>query len=301
MRDFFNKIPKLIKKLTMNKFKIFAVFLFLISTSCYAQKLKDKLQGNWVCTNILDQQGNKTIGKFGDSNEFLKFSFEKGELSIVEAPFDRGIKMPIKFGNDNIDLFPSAVIELPERVYKIISVDSNNLVLSTKNKKGEQINYHFQNQNRLLRDPNLNVFDIGQILIKHLKVSKDSKGANRVSEYSISNNRENLYPSPVFDDFASATFGQYVSINFVFPESFPFEKASDELIVDFDVTKGGATNIKVEKGINDEVNSEIIKILEKSSKKWIPLKLDKNPIQSTLRLHFVFYQGVGNFGFKSTK
>jgi hypothetical protein len=58
--------------------KLATLILLIISGTSYSQKLKDKLQGDWVCTKILDLKGNVASGKFGESSEYLKFSFVKG-------------------------------------------------------------------------------------------------------------------------------------------------------------------------------------------------------------------------------
>ena len=268
----------------------------------YSQKLKDKLQGDWVCTKIVNTKGNTASGKFGESNEYLKFSFVKGNLSITEAPFDRGIKMPIKYDNDFIDLFPQAVYELPERKYTIKSLDGSNLILSTKNQNGETIDYHFINQDKLLKELSTGgqIIDNGLIIIKHLKLSKEAKGANRVSEYRISNESESLYPSPIFNDYASASFGHYFSINFVFPKTYQLETLSEELIIDFDLNDNGVSNIKVVQGLSNEINALVIKIIEKTSKKWDSLEINGQSIKTTLRFHFIFYLGVAELGIKFT-
>lgn len=268
------------------------IVLIIISGTTYSQKLKDRLQGDWVCTKIVDSKGNPASGKFGASNEYLKFSFDKANLSITEAPFDRGINMPIKYDTDFIDLFPQAVYELPERKYIVKKLEASDLILSTKNQNGETIDYYFINQSKLLNELSKGeqVIDNGLIIIKHLKLSKEAKGANRVSEYRISN--ESLYPSPIFNDNASASFGHYFSINFVFPKTYQLETASEEMIIDFDVDDKGVSNIKVVQGINNEIDASTIKIIEKTTKKWVPLKVNGQPIKTTLRFHFVFFLGV---------
>ena len=275
--------------------KRLTIFLLLLSSISYSQSLKNKLQGEWVCTRILDSNGNTTSGKFGSSDEYLKFNFAKGNLFITKAPFDMGIKMPIKFGNDYIDLFPQAVYQLPERKYTVNSINDDSLVFITNNNNGENIYYHFNNQQRLLKSISNNhiTIDEGLIIIKHLKLSK---GANRVSGYQISNKPENLYPSPIFNDKASATFGDYFSINFTFPKTYKPDTISDELIIDFDVTDKGVQNIKMIQGLNDEINASVIQIIEKTNNKWHPLKIDGQVINTTLRFHFVFFSGIQNLG-----
>jgi len=266
-------------------------FLLLFGTTTYSQSLKEKLQGDWVCIEILDTNGNITSGKFSNSNEYLKFSFVKGDLSITEAPFDMGIKMPIKYGDDYIDLFPEAVYNVPERKYSIGSINNDSLILLTYNENGEKIFYHLINQAKLLKEVSTDkrVIDEGLIIIKCIKSSKNSNEGNNTSEYRISNDSENLYPGPIFNDNTFAAFGEYFTNNFVFPKTYPLDSVSNELIVDFDVTDKGVQNIKLIQGLNDEINATVIKLIEKTNKKWKPLEINKSSINATLRFHFIFY------------
>jgi hypothetical protein len=270
-----------------------AVLLLLsLSQFSHSQKLKDRLQGNWVCTEILDSLGNKATGKFGASDEYLKFSFVKGNLNFTEAPFDVGLDMPVTFGNDYIDLFPMAVYEVPEKIYTVKSLDKDNLVLATKNEERQTIYYHFLNQASLMNDLKEGnpVIDNGIILIKHLK-SQGSNGINRVGEYIIGNKKENLFPGPCFKDQATAYFSFWFAQRFEFPKTYPMETVSPEMILDFDVNAEGIDNVKVVQGINDEIDASVIKIINSSGKKWKPLKVDDQVINSTLRFHFIFYLG----------
>ncbi|MFZ1801045.1 MAG: hypothetical protein WAU24_14350 [Chitinophagaceae bacterium] len=280
------------------KMKQLTIFFLFLSSISYSQSLKDKLQGEWVCTKILDTTGNKISGKFGSSDDYLKFDFAKGNLSITRAPFDEGIKMPIKFGNDYIDLFPQAVYDLPERKYTVYLVTDDSLILKTNNNMNESIYYYFINQQGLLKKISNNQINIdeGFVIIKHLKLSKDSKGANRVSDYQINNQLENLYLSPIFNDNASAVFGDYFSINFTFPKTYQPDTISNELIIDFDVTDKGVQNIKMIQGLDDEINASVIKIIEMTKNKWQPVKIDGQLMDATLRFHFVFYLSIQNLG-----
>lgn len=280
-----------LKTLTMKHLTV--LFFLSFSALIYSQSIKDALQGDWVCTQIIDSAGNKTIGKFGYSDEFLKFSFVKNSMFLIEAPFDKGIKLLLEYGKDYIDLFPGAIYELPERKYTIKSIDESNLVLTTKNTEKQLIEYHFTNQADIkvdLSDEN-RFMDIGSIAIKHHKPDKDSHGANRVSEYKISNNKANFRVCPKFIDSESACFGDYFSINFKFPDSYKLDEISDELIVDFNVTGEGAQDIKIIKGLNEEMDASFIKTFEGTTKKWKPVIIDGKAVNTKLRLHFVFYLG----------
>ncbi len=263
----------------------------------YSQNLKDKLQGEWVCTNILDINGNKTSGKFGNFDAYLKFDFAKGNLSITRAPFDEGIKREIRFGSDYIDLFPQTAYWIPESRYTVYLVTDDSLILKTNNNKNGIIYYYFINQQKLLKEISNNHvnFDEGLIVIKHLRSSKNSHGANRVSDYKINNQLENLFPSPIFKDNSSDDFGDYFSTNFTFPKTYQPDTVSNELIVDFDVTDKGIENIKMIQGVDNEINASVIKIIEKTKNNWQPVKINGQLTNATLRFHFIFYLGIQKF------
>lgn len=276
--------------------KLTTFILLLTTLASFSQSLKDKLQGNWICTKILDRQGNPAVGKFGESNEYLKFSFDKKMINITEAPFDSGFKRDVVFEADSIDLFPKAVIELPERIYKVRSIDVANLVLTTQNEKGGWIDYHFINETVILKNTpaSKEVIDNGGIFIKHFKKNEQSSGANRLSEYVLTN--EKLFVSPLFRD--AATFGHWCTIHFVFPKKYPLDTLSDELIVEFDIDeKGAVSNAKVVQELGNELDELIIKLIRKTNKKWVPVKVNGQPIKSTLRFHFVFLLGIAELQF----
>ncbi|MBK7711364.1 MAG: hypothetical protein IPJ37_10740 [Bacteroidales bacterium] len=89
--------------------------IFTLSPLTYSQNIKDKLQ----IKLHKNSAGNSGSGKFGESNEYLKFSFKNDILTIMEAPFDKGIDLTIKFGDDFFDTFPEALDEIPERIYSV--------------------------------------------------------------------------------------------------------------------------------------------------------------------------------------
>jgi len=70
-----------------------------------SQSLKTEVQGEWICTKIVDSNNVETFGKFGHSKEFLCFMFKKNTLRIQEVPFDYGMIIPeLKFEKDQIKL-----------------------------------------------------------------------------------------------------------------------------------------------------------------------------------------------------
>jgi hypothetical protein len=297
-------------------------FLIIVLITCsltsFSQNLKTKLQGDWVCIAILDSSGDSTEGKFGASNEYLRFRFRKGYISFNKSPVDNSLEIPIKYKKDYFEFanssrtesqgglqlydrnpVPNTDINIPERRYFVDSISDKMLILSTLDSNGESIYYHLVNQKsfyNLLNDNS--TIDIGYVIVKHIKTSKDSQGANRVAEYIVSNREENLYPSPIFSDYSNSSFGHFVSINFVFPKTHKIGVISEELIVDFLVdNKGAVSDIKIIKGIGVYYDATIMEIIAKTKKKWKPIRLNNELVSTTIRAHFIFYLDVVDLGF----
>lgn len=294
--------------------KTFFLILILLSLVGFSQDLKTKLQGEWVCTGIFDSSGDTTSGKFGSSNEYLRFKFRKGYLSMNESPIDNTFEFPINYRMDYFEFFdnsnsslpqpglqfydkqqvPNIDFQIPESMYFVNFVNSNQIVLSTFGSNKEKIFYNFTRQEYFIANqPNEKlVTDIGYVIIKHLRQSKDAKGANRVAGYYVTNNTENLYPAPLFKHYSGTTFGHYVSINFKFPNSYDLGLVSEEMIIEFDVNQEGVSNINVIKGLSDYFDSSIVKIIKKTNNNWIPVKNNGSFINTRLRVHFIFYLDV---------
>lgn len=293
--------------------KLLLLILMSLSLTGFSQKLKTRLQGEWVCTGIFDSSGDSTSGKFGASNEYLRFKFRKGYLSMNESPVDNTLEFPIKYKTDyfefvfnsNLSLqpgfqryekqqVPDIDFQIPESKYFVDFINNNQIVLSTLSSNKDTIFYNFTKQEYFINNQSNEklITDIGYVIIKHLKLSKDSKGANRVAQYFVTNNTENLYPAPLFKDYSETTFGHYVSINFKFPNAYELGTVSEELIIEFDVNKKGVSNISVIKGLSDYFDSAIVKIIEKTNKKWIPVKINDNYINTRVKVHFIFYLDV---------
>jgi hypothetical protein len=70
--------------------KALIVCLIFFSNYNYGQSLKKDLAGSWICNKIIDSQMLETNGKFGKSNEFLKFTFNKSYVSVVSPLVRQG-------------------------------------------------------------------------------------------------------------------------------------------------------------------------------------------------------------------
>lgn len=273
--------------------KVLTFIALLAVTTTHAQALKEQLQGDWVCTKILDEKGNPTNGKFGEPNEYLRFSFDKNNLSITEAPFDRaGMGLPVTFYSNYVDVFPFAAYQLPERKYVVKSISEDHVVLQTRNDKDEPIEYHFLNQAKLKDAPRGDrLIDVGLIGIKRLVAANDGKRSRAGYEYGIENGVDQLYACPVFNDKRTLNFGSFVASNFIFPDDYPFGTASEELVLEFDLLDKQVSNVKIVQGLSESMNAAITRVVEKTNRKWETLEENGTPVKTTLRFHFVFYLG----------
>lgn len=274
--------------------KHLTLLLIVLSGTVYSQKLKDRIQGDWVCVGIWDSKGQPTVGKFGEPTEYLKFSFKKGKLSISEAPFDKGLGIDVTFKDDKIiDLLPTAVYELPERIYEVSDLTTDQMTLTTKGQNGEPITYKFLNQKNFSKDIENKVVDHGILIVQHLRLSKtDTKSINRAFEYRVSNDTIFLGPSPTFEYPQGGSWGQIFSFNIKLPKNFKLDEPTNEMIVDFNVTADGVSNIKIVNGLSAELDTEVIRVLEKLRKSWKPVVIDDKPVKTTSRFHLYFYMTI---------
>jgi hypothetical protein len=265
--------------------------LIVLSNLVYSQKLKDRLEGEWVCLGITDSNGRPTHGKFGEPDEYLRFRFNKKTLEISEAPYDMIVSMNLAFNENSFDWAPNATIDLPERIYYVKELDSTRMTLTTRNESTE-ITYHFVNQKNYPVQKE-RMIDNGAMIIKHIQFTKKNpNNINRTFETRISNDPFFLSPAPKFDYPTGGSFGQILSHKIMLPKDFKPDVVSDEMIVDFEVSDKGAGNFKITKGLGDELDAEVLTAMKKLGKSWKPIVVDGKPITSTCRFHLFFYKTV---------
>lgn len=272
--------------------------IFFYCASVSGQSLKESLSGSWICNRIIDSANVETKGKFGDSGDFLKLTFEKKALAFTQAPFDAGlrIKYSVKNADSTINLALGDFQPFTETKYRIRHLSEKYLILQTRNNKNNSIYYVFRNQSDFTKSiTDTTETDCGTILVKHLRLKGEGRGTNRVAEYIIHTNNTLYYPTPIFDDKATAEFGHSFSINFSFPEDYPIDSLSNELEVQFDVSSEGAENFIITKSSSIEFDKRTLQELEKSKKNWKPVIVNGEPVKSIIKLHFYFYLGTMNY------
>src|SRR6478735_8492937 len=125
--------------------------LFFLTSYCsfsQIQNLKDKLQGAWLCTKITNPDGDTVRGEFGPSGEYLRFSFESKYVSISQAPFDKGLLLPINFEGDSFDPILEINWFLPYLKYTVQEIDEDHLVIAGITLEGNPVLYSFINQKK---------------------------------------------------------------------------------------------------------------------------------------------------------
>jgi len=255
------------------------------------QSLKDKLQGDWLCTKVTNPDGDTVRGEFGRSGEYLRFIFENKHVSISQAPFDKGLLLPINFEGDSFDPILEINWFLPYLQYTVQEVDENHLVLAGITQEGSPVIYSFINQNKYEHNEETKemVHDLGFVIVNNSAISKSHIYGAKVNwvDYRIQNSEISLYPSPIFKDELSSSFSAYLSRVFLFPKDHHSLTLSDELVVDFQVTPKGLQNIRIVQGVTYEINAYVFKLLEESRKKWFPAMVEGKPLTSKVRLHFL--------------
>lgn len=281
----------------MKKIK-FTVFLIFISLSVFGQNIKKELLGNWICTRVVDSLNRDTEGKFVRSGNYLMFSFQRSYLTIREAPFEEGLRVRYFFTKRDsiIDYMPYSRFPSAKTKFKVKYISGEHLILQEFNKmQHRSVYYIFMKQRDTAKTKFPNVIDCGTILIRDLKLELNGKIGQRVSKnsaYFIRTNPTLLYPTPIFDEYNSGDLGAYLSIHFTLPGNYKIDSLSKEMVIEFDVSKNGAKNFTLVKGIDSTFNKQILNIFNRSRKDWKPVVINKKVIEVRIRLHLYFYLGL---------
>ena len=278
------------------------LFLIVFSYLSTAQKINKKLLGTWLCYQVTDSIGNKSKGKYGFSGDYIRFDFKPEKYAVYYSPYDSYsyyLDYLLSKKDSSIDLFPLAVYKMEEQLMKIQQLDENNLVFKSQNRENKLRLYYFKKQNYQINNLNKKLFfDFDTITIRHLWLIKkrnstlkiDNLKASHESAYIIHSKDSFLFPIPQFIS-ESTTFDHYVSRKFNFPENITPPFLSEEVIIEFSVTKNGTEDIKIIKGIGEEIDNQIINIMNLCKSKWKAPSYNDKIIESINRIHFVFYYG----------
>lgn len=253
---------------------ISTITLFIIiSISCLSQSLKSNLVGNWVKIKTTTLEGKDTCGNFGLSDDFLKISFTKRNITFSRTPWDRGDQITYSIHQDTI-LTPMHKMSyvFQETYYYPEKIDSIDLILKTTF-KGKSIIYYLKNQNSFrphLIDSQFQ-FDNDTIII----VKTPSSILQYFTEpYSNATASDRFFTlRPIFN--SNMFFKEYICYNLHFDKKLEKDKFSKPIKVSFVIDyKGKVSQVHLIESFNEYYDNQIIKLIEKTDRKWIPLIID---------------------------
>jgi len=237
------------------------------------QSLKNNLVGSWVKIKTTTLEGKDTCGNFGQSDDFLRISFSKRNITFSRTPWDRGDQIPYSIDHDTI-ITPMHKLNyaFQETYYYPEKIDSTDLILKTTY-KGKSIIYYLKNQSSFrphLID-NQFQFDNDTIIIVRAPAPIIQFSTKPYSNATASDRFFTLRPIFNSDMF----FKEYICYNLYFNKKLEKDKYSKPIKVSFVIDyKGKVSQVHLIESFNEYYDKQIIKLIEKTDKKWIPLIID---------------------------
>jgi hypothetical protein len=264
--------------------------LFLLSSPIGAQTLNERIRGQWLCENLVDSTGNIiSVNKLAPSG-YLRYSFSDKKVFISDAPFSIGSMLLVDYRGEKSLLIYNEHIG-KKGAYDVKFLDDNNLILTTVDEYEKSLDFNFT---KLKNSFDGLPIDNGLIVIEHFKKSPTAKVTMRSSIYIYNDNiqwkivNKNSKRTPVFEDNRLSDFDNFLTENFVFPKDHQLDVFSEELIIDFDITKDEVNNINIIQGLRKDIDNQVISLIQKTTEKWSMAELNDNPYNLTLRFHFKF-------------
>jgi hypothetical protein len=260
--------------------KLNIVILFsLISISINSQVDKNKLIGDWIKIKTLTLDGVKTNSKYGNSDDYLRFSFDKKYFEGAIIPYNKTLKVEYKIDHDTIELsFHAPYFTIPESYYYVEKLNDNELILTTKF-ENKDIKYFFINQKLFL--PKLNdslfIIDNDTIVIVKPNVKKEMYSAEYITNNAVKN-KTSYYARPRYElNMGLNSFNKYLCDFLKFDDKLPSFELSTPIKVSFLINiKGEVSNVELLEGFNDYYDNQILRLIEKTNKDWDPTIID-NP------------------------
>jgi hypothetical protein len=260
----------------MRKILIIVVFIS-VAISSNSQSLKSKLTGSWVKIKTETVEGKDTCGNYGLSRDYLRISFNKNKISFARAPWDKGDEMVYIIDHDTIETaMHNLNYVFQETYYLVVKINDTNLILETTF-NGKNIRYILKNQGCFKSKPidGLYQFDNDTILIVR---SPDSFSPNHYfnKPYSYESASERYFlPRPIYNN--TYFFKEYICYKLRFKEPIVKDIFSMPIKVSFTINNHGkVSDVQLIKGFQDYYDQQIINLIKKTNKKWIP-RIIENP------------------------
>lgn len=269
---------------------LLVAFFSFFAIPANSQNLKKQISGDWVKTKTIDLKSNTlTSGKFSEKDSYVRFSFEKGLLYIVSAPFDKGLGIPYRIDKRTIKftINPNLVL-INEPEYIIKSLDDKELVLYTTNIKKDTICYFFKRPKALSKEDTIFTFD--PIIIKQI-IFTNGMRRNSSCIYAF-NSQKYDYSTPLYIE---GILGQFLASSFNLPNSIPLDKLSNELKVNVMINnKGKVLSTDLNGSIDSKIDLQIKNFMNKT--KWSINQLNiENPIKLEFSFKFLLVQEKSPF------
>jgi hypothetical protein len=264
-----------------------SISFFMIANS---QNLKKQILGDWVKTKIIDLKSNTpTSGKYSEKDLYVRFSFDKGLVYIVSAPFDIGLGIPYRIDNKTIKftINPNLVL-INEPEYLIKSLDDKELVLYTTNLKKDTICYYFKRPIALSKEDTIIQFD--PIIIKQI-IFTNGMRRNHECIYAF-NSQKYDYSTPLYIE---GSLGHSLGSTINLPNTLPLDKLSNELKITVMISnKGRVISTDLNGSIDTKTDLQIKNFMNKT--KWSLNQLDiDNPIKLVFSFKFLLVQEKSPF------
>jgi hypothetical protein len=254
----------------MKKILIFHIFIF-IAIAGISQSLKSKLIGSWVKIKTETLDGKDTCGSYGLADDYLRISFAKNKFYLARAPWDRGDEIYYKIDHDTIETAMHHLnYALQETYYFVEKINDTDLILSTTI-NGKIILYILKNQLCFKPIPIDGLYDIDNDTIIFVR-SHDPYFPLRYLNNSYSNERasEKYFISrPIYNNIN--LFKEYICHSLSFKEPIAIDKFSKPIKVSYIIDyKGKVSDIKLVESFIDYYDQQIINLIRRTNKKWIP-------------------------------
>ncbi len=255
---------------------------------CFSQVDKHKVIGDWLRIKTETLEEKETKGKFGYSSEYLRISIKKNKMSFGMTPYDKGVEFDYDFDKDTIEMpFKNPFLHAPETYYFIENINDSILKLKTLFENSE-IRYIFKNQkifHPVLID-SLYQFNNDTIFLIRIPLSTPGYYDKTFVSKAFSNNN-NFIPRPIYNNSGGSSFGYYMSWNLKYDEKIVKFKFSKPIKISFLIDyKGRVSNIQLLESFNDFYDKQIIKLVTKTNKDWIP-NIISNP-NNYVKMIFTF-------------
>lgn len=265
---------------------VFVGIVLTLPNHVHAQINEQSLKGTWVLAGI---QGDEEL--IANQQKYLKYTFSKGNrLSIATSPFDRSGPFRYELRNDYIDAWPKNMnkYNYNNEPSKILNLSDYNLQIQNVNLIGDTITLTFEKLNSKML-PEKIIYE--PIIFARKRMHFLFQTTSLFLHYTFQP-KSHMYLQPMFKRFKSMvgdrdSFSSSIVKQVLFPEFLIPNVFSEEIVISMIVDeRGGFKKLKVEKGIDRNVDSSLLEFFSKT--KWEPVIVNGIYYEVEQEFHFNF-------------